>query len=288
MQLLFAKYEGLGNDFIVVDGRKQTIVSELFDTRRAIALCDRRRGIGADGILVIQPSQIADAKMDIINSDGSQPEMCGNGIRCVARFLYEADEACTAEAHRSSRSRIFRIETQAGVMRCELALSDVGQVQSVAVDMGTAVVLPTPKTLMIGNETIHGIALNLGNPHYCVLTTDASLLQNQNLQQLARRLGPAIESHEAFSDRTNVGFARLAIPGPDIEAVVWERGCGLTLACGTGACAIAAVAVHLGHRQDGVALPVHLPGGELRITVEENLKLRMQGPAAFVFSGELT
>jgi diaminopimelate epimerase len=250
----FAKYEGLGNDFVVIDAEPRGV-----STGDAIAICDRRRGIGADGVLVVSPRDGFDAAMRVINADGSVPEMCGNGIRCVALHLAIA---------RGTDRATFVIATDAGSRTCELVRS--GTDASVRVDMGNV--------RFVGERDVDGTKLfvgDAGNPH--------AILFGEFSDADIDALGPRIATHASFPSGTNVEFARVRDGG--IDLVVWERGVGRTLACGTGACATAVVAVAKGLVR-GPRVRVTLPGGDLEI--EPGEPTFMTGPARLVFRGEDT
>ena len=298
--LPFAKVQGLGNDFIVVDLRPGQPGADArpspLDPAIARALCDRHFGIGADGVLAILPGEIGEARMRIINADGSEAEMCGNGIRCVAKLLYEKDPAL--------RGPVLRIDTGAGLLTCTVEANQ-GQVHSVTVDMGRPRLLRAEvpvagppdqmairESLRVKDRTFSFTAVSMGNPHAVIFVDDPTL----SLRDLAATYGPHIEVDPIFPRRTNVEFARLrrGASGNEIDLVVWERGCGITLACGTGACATAVAAAVEGRTKGGTtdlgAIPVHLPGGTLNITARndgnENYKFKgvlMQGPASIVF-----
>jgi diaminopimelate epimerase len=259
--LRFAKYHGLGNDFVLVEGPLST-------PERARRICDRRRGIGADGLVTILPPRTpgAAATMHIMNSDGSVAEMCGNAIRCVAKHL----------AERRGLSGALRIDTDAGTKTCTLHRGEGGEVAAVSVEMGAAR-LDGEVDFTVGAETLHATRVSMGNPHAVLFERDAPTVER------AGRVGPAIE--KAVDGGVNVGFAR---PGPEgIDLVVWERGAGLTDACGTGACAAAVASVRRGAARAGAPVPVRLPGGTLEITVSADLsRVTMRGPAERVFEGE--
>jgi len=256
--LRFAKYHGLGNDFVVVEG-------PLMDAERARRLCDRRRGIGADGVLTVLPPRGGGAAyMHIFNSDGSVAAMCGNGIRCVARWL----------AEERGLEGPLTIETDAGPRRCTVHRGPGGAVEAVSVEMGPAR-LEGPQDFTVGEELLHGLRVSMGNPH-AVFFDDAT-------RERAESLGPTVEA--LVPGGVNAGFAAPRAGGLDL--VVWERGAGLTEACGTGACAAAAAAVSSGRLPSGQPLEVRLPGGPLSITVSPDLRqVEMRGPAARVFEGE--
>ena len=272
----FRKYQGLGNDFILMDGRKSRLPEMAGE--KAEALCDRRFGIGADGlILALPPQQGGDVRMQILNADGTEAEMCGNGIRCFARFLADLDG--------SPSGTQWRVETPAGLMIPELLDGD-----QVTVDMGEpflepatiptnlAAGAPLPDSeLQVSGETLQVAAVGMGNPHAVVQVSDLNALDFD-------RLGPALEQHPAFPARTNVHFVQ--VHGPEhLQVRVWERGAGPTLACGTGACATL-VATHLRGACDR-QVTVELPGGPLQILWDNSNHLQMAGPAVFVFAGEL-
>jgi diaminopimelate epimerase len=258
-RLRFSKYQGLGNDFIVVDG-------PLMTAERARLLCDRRRGIGADGVLTVLPPHTAGAvaTMHLFNSDGSVAAMCGNGIRCVARHLAEARQL----------SGRLTIDTDSGPRVCTVHRGPGGAVEAVTVDMGPARV-EGEQDFAVGGERLHAVRVSMGNPH-AVLFDEPSL-------ERASAVGPAIE--RSVPGGVNVGFAR---PGPSgIDLVVWERGAGLTDACGTGACAAAVASVRAGRAERGAPVEVRLPGGALQITVAADLVgVTMRGPAEKAFEGE--
>jgi diaminopimelate epimerase len=254
----FEKYEGLGNDFIVVQAADERAVSP----ELAVRLCDRHFGIGADGVLLVLPARTsAAARVSILNADGSVPEMCGNGVRCVARYLAEA---------RGVREGKLCIETDAGDRTC-----DVGADGSVTVDMGVLRVLGD-RRIDVDNEPVTVSLADAGNPHAVLFGTFA--------RADIERLGPRIATNPAFPRGTNVEFARLAAHDT-LEVTVWERGVGITLACGTGACATAAVAQRKGMVPAGRPIAVRLPGGPLEIVVGDDGRTTMRGPARRVFAG---
>jgi diaminopimelate epimerase len=230
---------------------------------RAVALCDRRRGIGADGVLTLLPAREGGAAyMHIYNPDGSVAAMCGNGIRCVARHLAET---------RGLDGEIV-VETDSGPRTCAVHRGP-GGVDSVTVDMGRARI-EGPQEFVVGPERVRALRVSMGNPHVVVLDgPDASR---------AGTVGPAIEAQ--VPGGVNVGFGRAA--GSSVDLVVWERGAGLTEACGTGACAAAVAALHEGLLVGPGPVTVRLPGGALEITVDADLRVRMKGQAEKVFEGE--
>ncbi|MGB3492673.1 MAG: diaminopimelate epimerase [Elainellaceae cyanobacterium] len=280
MTIDFAKYHGLGNDFILIDNRHQAAPS--LTPEEAVKWCDRHFGVGADGVIFALPGQDGtDYTMRIFNSDGSEPEMCGNGIRCLARFLGDL-EGLPLDSHKT-----YRIHTLAGLISPQL--QDGGMV---TVDMGLPQLLAAeiPTTLAEGDKKVIDVSLavedktwqvtcvSMGNPH-CI-----TFVENAEAIALAE-LGPKFEHHAAFPQRINTEF--IEVIGRDyLKMRVWERGAGATLACGTGACA-ALVAAVLNGRSDRQAT-VELPGGCLNIRWDDtDQHLYMTGPAQLVFSGAL-
>jgi diaminopimelate epimerase len=255
----FSKWHGLGNDFVLVEGPP-------VGPERARRLCDRRRGIGADGVVSIQPPRTpgAAAAMHITNSDGSIAEMCGNAIRCVARQLAEG----------RGLEGAIRIDTDAGPKTCTLHRDPRGEVTSISVEMGPAR-LEGEQVFDLAGEVLRATRVSMGNPHAVLFDTPT--------RERAGAVGPAIE--RAVPGGVNVGLARSARGG--IDLVVWERGAGLTDACGTGACAAAVAAIQRGDVKAGEPVAVRLPGGTLEITVAPDLsRVVMRGPAERVFEGE--
>jgi diaminopimelate epimerase len=258
MPLEFWKYQGLGNDFVVVNG-------PLMAADRARLLCDRRRGIGADGILTVLPPRAkgSDAYMHIYNSDGSVAAMCGNGVRCVARHLAEV---------RGGSGHVV-IDTDAGPKRCVVERDPEGAVEAVTVEMGPSRV-EGEQDFEVQGEKLHALRISMGNPH--------AVFFGPSSAERARAIGPVIEA--AVPGGVNAGFA--AVRGAEIDLVVWERGAGLTDACGTGACAAAVAAVSTRQLEAGAPVVVRLPGGALTITVGEDFsRVSMRGPAERVFTG---
>jgi diaminopimelate epimerase len=300
--LPFVKVEGLGNDFLVVDlrpGKPAHSLAEVVTRPETVrALCDRNFGVGADGVLAILPGAEGDARMRVLNADGSEAEMCGNGIRCVAKVLFETDP--------TMRRKMLRIDTGAGLLACEIGVQDQ-RAASVTVDMGKPQL--TPRQIPVTSDAPRLVraplrtrelefsftAVSMGNPH-AVIFFDVSAAK---LRELAASHGPGIEHDPLFPRRANVEFATVrtgANGRPEIDLVVWERGCGITLACGTGACATVVAACLEGRIKPDLEIPVHLPGGTLYITVKSatsNLDgpnyagVVMRGPANIVFEASV-
>jgi diaminopimelate epimerase len=263
--LLFAKYEGLGNDFIVLDLAHP---SDL-DARLVPLLCDRRFGIGADGVLLVLPSrEHAAARMVVINADGSVPEMCGNGLRCVAVHVAAARGLDDPE---------LTIETDAGPRRC--VVSDRGRdVPSVEVEMGRVRLLGD-RRLDVDGQSVDLAIVDAGNPHAVAFRT----APREDLE----KLGSRIARDPSFPRGTNVEF--VAVRGQEIDVFVWERGVGATLACGTGACAAVAVARARKLVPPDSQVRVRLPGGILDVTHDATSgETLLKGPARRVFRGEVT
>jgi len=273
--MMFWKMHGLGNDYVVMDNRDGKVIGAAA-TELARKLCKRRFSIGADGLLLVSNSSVADVKMRIFNADGSEAEMCGNGIRCLAKYCFE---------NNITRAVDFRVETLAGIKRVWLTVEN-GQVKSVKVDMGLPI-LERGKIPMLGDGTcvnedllVNGenhkvTCLSVGNPH-CVVFVD-------NVESFpVQTIGPKLENHSIFPKRTNVEFVQI-LNNHEMKVRVWERGCGETLACGTGACA-STVAGKL-TRKISSTVVVHLLGGDLE--VEYNNWIFLSGPAEKVFEGTL-
>lgn len=278
----FTKYHGIGNDFILIDNRHQA--DPLLSPEQAVQWCDRHFGIGADGVIFALPGQAeTDYTMRIFNSDGSEPEMCGNGIRCMARFVADLE---TAEGL-DTTGKTYRIHTLAGLI-CP-KLEDDGQV---TVDMGLprllAEEIPTTlgaagekvvaRSLEVAGQTWDVTCVSMGNPHCITFVEDVAAIA---LEQI----GPQFEHHPVFPKRINTEFIQVVSPSY-LKMRVWERGAGITLACGTGACA-ALVAGVLNQRCDRRAT-VELPGGNLQIEwSNHDQHLYMTGPAQKVFTGQV-
>ncbi len=258
----FTKMQGLGNDFLLIRGQ---VPGDILP--QTVALCDRHFGVGADGVIYVSPSQVADCRMRIFNADGSEAMMCGNGIRCLGKFLY--DRGLT-------RKTELTVETLSGLRALQLHVAN-GLVQTVTVDMGPAVL--KQENVYFSSGIGFGTLLSVGNPHL-VLFTEA-------VEDVPLYLwGPRIEADERFPGGVNAEFVQRCSPGK-LRMRVWERGCGITMACGTGACASAFAAVKKGLFPVNRPIEVVLDGGSLFITVDEGDGLHMEGPAVTVFEGEV-
>ncbi len=272
----FAKMHGAGNDYVYVNCFEETI-----DDPAALArqVSNRNFGIGSDGLILIMPSEVADVCMRMFNSDGSESEMCGNGIRCVAKYAYD---------HRIVAKQEITAETGAGILTLQLFTNDSGKVDRVRVNMGqprlTRGQIPMTgsadqrvvnQELKVLDRTFHITCVSMGNPH-CVIFVD-------NVDEFPlEKYGPAIENHELFPNRTNVEFVEIVSPS-EVKQRTWERGAGETLACGTGASAVAVAGV-LNKRTERTILN-HLLGGDLELEWTGEGSVFMTGPAVQVFEG---
>jgi diaminopimelate epimerase len=275
----FAKGHGLGNDYLVLEEQH---LPGVLTTAAITILCDRNRGIGSDGILLRVPTSRADFGLRIFNPDGSEAEKSGNGLRIFAKYLWDRGHA---------RKETFTVDTKGGVVECLLHVR-AGQVNFVTVEMGRATFL-APEIPMSGLEgeavrvslempdgtRLPITAVSVGNPH-CVVFVE--WLDESD----CRRLGPRLENHPRFPNRTNVQFAR--VTGRDaLDILIWERGAGFTLASGSSSCGAAAAAVRNGLCDHGRVL-VRMPGGELAVHVRPDWSLRLEGPVEEVYTGTLS
>jgi diaminopimelate epimerase len=278
MLIKLSKMQGIGNDFILADDRNSSILNEIDYSILAKKLCDRRFGLGADGLILAVSSNTHDIGFIIFNSDGSEAEMCGNGMRCFARYVYEKS---------IFMQKIINVETKAGSIVPLLDINFEGEVESVKVDMGEPVLEAelVPCTLKKGKiisekinvcgKDVEITAVSMGNPHAVVF------IENDIEDKLFFELGPAIENHEIFPKKTNVEFVKV-LSENEISVRVWERGAGETLACGTGACACVVAGVLNNKTSDEVK--VRLKGGELEIKWHKiNNHIFKAGPAEFVY-----
>ena len=276
----FIKMHGIGNDYIYVDEFLYKAPADIGDAARLA--CDRHTGIGGDGLILIQPSQIADCKMRMFNADGSEGRMCGNAIRCIARYMLERHpEICPGDT--------VRIETLSGIKIVTAQRDAEGKPSMLRADMGAPGLSPesipvltaTPQDLSIEVPGFSGsgVCVSMGSPHIVFfIDSDPSELD-------IAHIGPAIESHSLFPERVNVEFVQVQ-PDGSLKMRVWERGSGETMACGTGACATAVAAMLKGRTPQRTAT-VHLRGGDLIIEWNpDNNRVYMTGPAALVFEGE--
>ena len=273
----FTKMHGAGNDYVYVNCFDEPVPRDIPTT--AIAISDRHTGVGGDGLVLIGPSEVADARMRMFNADGSESEMCGNAIRCVAKYVSDRGIARKPE---------LKIETGRGVLTMQLFTGRDGKVEQVTVNMGAPILesarIPTtlpgdpPRNakLEVAGMSIDVTCVSMGNPH-CVTFVD------EVHDDWVLRVGPQIEHHPAFPRRVNAEFIQVVSPDEFIMRV-WERGSGETMACGTGACASAVAGVLTGRTNRTVT--AHLRGGDLKLEWAASGEVFMTGPATEVFSGE--
>ncbi|MBL8891028.1 MAG: diaminopimelate epimerase [Planctomycetaceae bacterium] len=273
----FTKMHGAGNDYVYVDGFNHPIPRDPAAAARKVS--DRHKGIGGDGLILILPSDVADAKMRMFNADGSESEMCGNGVRCVGKYVYD---------HSICRNRTLRIETGAGVLSLDLDIDASDKVSAVTVDMGAPILearrIPTTlpgdpvvnQVLEVAGERLQVTCVSMGNPHCVIFVPEIT-------DRLVLEIGPQIERHPAFPQRVNVEFVQV-LARNEVRQRTWERGSGETQACGTGASAVCVAGV-LTDRTDATIVN-HLLGGDLELTWRgAGHHVFMKGPAAEVFQG---
>ena len=275
----FTKMQGIGNDYVYVNCFEETVKDPA-----AVAkfVSDRHFGIGSDGLILIRPSEIADCEMDMYNLDGSQGAMCGNGIRCVAKYVYD---------HGIVDKTSLSIATRSGIKYVDLTIRD-GKASMVKVNMGSPILIAKEIPVVAETEQVidapitvdgkeyHMTAVSMGNPHAVTYMEDVNSLDIE-------KVGPMFENHINFPDRINTEFVKV-IDRRTLQMRVWERGSGETLACGTGACAVAVASTLNGLVDEDVPITVKLLGGDLQIlwNRQENL-VYMTGPATTVFEGEI-
>jgi diaminopimelate epimerase len=272
----FVKMQGCGNGYVYVDLFSEKVSGDL--SKLAVAIADRHFGVGGDGLILICPSERADARMRMFNADGSESEMCGNGLRCVAKYVYD---------HGIARKDRLSIETGRGILAVDLEVSG-GKAKRVRVNMGEPILeaekIPTllkgdpPKEaeLLVEGEAFAFTCVSMGNPHAVAFVPEIT-------DRLVHQVGPIVEKHEAFPRRVNVEFVKVN-SRTDADMRVWERGSGETLACGTGACAVAVAGI-LTDRFDR-KVTIHLVGGDLEIEWAADNHVYKTGPAVEVFSGD--
>ena len=273
----FTKMQGIGNDYVYVNCFGETVADP---ARTAEYVSDRHFGIGSDGLILIKPSKVADCMMDMYNLDGSQGAMCGNGIRCVAKYVYDYGIVKKTE---------LTVETKSGIKKLKLSVEN-GKVSQVEVNMGEPILKASEIPICSENDQVlneaievdgtiyHMTGVSMGNPHAVVFLED---VENLDIE----KLGPSFENHPRFPDRVNTEFIQVLDPNT-LKMRVWERGSGETLACGTGACASAVASALNGF--SGNEVTVKLLGGDLKIRWDrESNQVYMTGPAAVVFDGEI-
>ena len=273
----FTKIQGLGNDYVYVNCFQEKIENP---SEVAVKVSNRNFGIGSDGLIMINPSKVADCEMEMYNADGSRSEMCGNGIRCVGKYMYD---------YGLTNKQSISVETLAGIKYLDFTIED-GKVKLVRVDMGTPELVPAnipivadgdcviDEPIIVDGKEYRMTGVSMGNPHAVVYIDDVQGLDIE-------KIGPKFENHERFPRRVNTEFVRV-IDRTTVEMRVWERGSGETLACGTGACAVAVSCILNGFTEDKVT--VKLLGGDLQIEWNrETNKVYMTGPAEVSFDGEI-
>lgn len=272
----FTKMQGAGNDYVYVNCFEEPLPADPAGLARAIA--DRHFGVGGDGLILICPSSVADARMRMFNADGSESEMCGNGVRCVAKYVFD---------HRLAEKPQLKIETGRGVLDLSLEIHG-GRATRVRVNMGQPILCsseipttlpgdpPVNATLAVGGRELSVTCVSMGNPH-CITYVD------QLSDEWVLGIGPQVEKHAAFPRRVNAEFVEVLSP-TEIRMRVWERGSGETLACGTGASAVCVAGVLAGRTERKIL--AHLPGGDLELEWGADDHVYMTGPAVEVFSGE--
>jgi diaminopimelate epimerase len=278
----FTKMHGIGNDYVYVDCVRATPPPDPAALARAVS--DRHFGVGSDGLILICPSERADARMRMFNADGSESEMCGNGIRCVAKFVHD---------HGIAAKPRLTIETGRGVLTLDLEVRG-GAVSRVRVNMGEPILEsvripttlpgdpPVSAPLVVGAGSLEVTCVSMGNPHAVVYAGDEFFATDA--RDLVAEVGPQLERHAAFPRRVNAHFVKVHSPS-EVTVRTWERGSGVTLACGTGACAVCVAGVLTG--RTGRTLLAHLPGGDLELEWSERDNcVYKTGPATEVFSGE--
>ena len=275
----FAKMQGIGNDYVYINCFEETVKDPSAVAR---FVSDRHFGIGSDGLILIRPSQVADCEMDMYNLDGSQGAMCGNGIRCVAKYVFD---------HGIVNKTSISIATKSGIKYVDLTVKD-GKASLIRVNMGSPIFQATQIPVVADTEQVidapiqvdgqeyHYTAVSMGNPHAIVYVEDKDSLD-------LSKIGPSFENHVNFPDRINTEFVQV-LDEHTVKMRVWERGSGETLACGTGACAVAVASILNGHVSPDTPVTVKLLGGDLQIfwNRSENL-VYMTGPAVTVFDGQI-
>jgi diaminopimelate epimerase len=273
----FVKMEGTGNDYVYINCFEETVENP---SGLAVKMSNRNFGIGSDGLILIMPSQVADVRMRMFNSDGSEAEMCGNGIRCVAKYAYD---------HGIVNKKEITAQTEAGILTLQLFVNDSNRVEKVRVNMGkprlTRAEIPmtgAPDEHVVGAEikvldrTFHITCVSMGNPH-CIIFVD-------NVDEFpVDKYGPLIERHPLFPNRTNVEFVQI-LSHTEVKQRTWERGAGETLACGTGSSAVIVAGVL--NNRTGRRVLNHLLGGDLEMEWNEDGHVYMTGPAVQVFEGD--
>lgn len=279
MRLKFSKMHGTGNDYIYVNGFTQKLENPVKTARE---LSDRHFAVGSDGLIIVAPSEVADVRMIMYNSDGSEGKMCGNGIRCVAKYAY--DNGLTDK-------KVMKIETASGIKTIEVTVNDENKVEYAKVDMGKAILKPKDIPMLAEGDSfiaqeieVRGVkytatAVSMGNPHLVIFMKGIDDLDLD-------KIGPYFENHEFFPEKVNTEFVEI-IDEHNYNMRVYERGTGETMSCGTGTCAVTVAAVLNGYAKHGEELNIHIKGGTLKDTYYEDGTVIMKGMATHVFDGEI-
>lgn len=279
MRLKFSKMHGTGNDYIYVNGFTQKLENPVKTARE---LSDRHFAVGSDGLIIVAPSEVADVRMIMYNSDGSEGKMCGNGIRCVAKYAY--DNGLTDK-------KVMKIETASGIKTIEVTVNDKNKVEYAKVDMGKAILKPKDIPMLAEGDSfiareieVRGVkytatAVSMGNPHLVIFMKGIDDLDLD-------KIGPYFENHEFFPEKVNTEFVEI-IDEHNYNMRVYERGTGETMSCGTGTCAVTVAAVLNGYAEYGEELNIHIKGGTLKDTYYKDGTVIMKGMATHVFDGEI-
>ena len=268
MTIQFTKMQGIGNDYIYVNTNLFPIARPEETARRWSTY---HTGIGSDGLVLIEPSEVADFRMRIFNADGSEAKMCGNASRCIGKYVFEKG---------LTQKQDITLETLSGIKTLHLRVGKQGTVEQVTVDMGAPEILEVAHSLTLYNKVYTGTVVSMGNPHFVLRVEDIGLVDLTSV-------GPLLEKHPHFPDRTNVEFVELRKDG-SARMRVWERGSGITQACGTGACATASALIAHGWAKQDEDIPIEMDGGTLRIRWSSaDGHIYMSGGAEFVFEGKI-
>jgi diaminopimelate epimerase len=279
MKLKFTKMHGTGNDYVYVNGFEEKIDNP---SEVAIKISDRHFSVGSDGLIIVAPSEVADVRMIMFNADGSEGKMCGNGIRCVAKYAYD---------HKITDKKEMTIETASGIKNIVVTVDKDDKVEYAYVNMGKAILKPTDipmrvegdsfidKEVEVSGKTYRATAVSMGNPHLVIFTKGIDDLKLDEI-------GPYFENYELFPEKVNTEFVEI-IDKNNFKMRVYERGSGETMSCGTGTCAVTVAAVLNGYAKYGEEVTIHIRGGELKDTYYEDGTVIMKGLATHVFDGEI-
>jgi diaminopimelate epimerase len=279
MKLKFTKMHGTGNDYVYVNGFEEKIDNP---SEVAIKISDRHFSVGSDGLIIVAPSEVADVRMIMFNADGSEGKMCGNGIRCVAKYAYD---------HKITDKKEMTIETASGIKNIVVTVDKDDKVEYAYVNMGKANLKPTDipmrvegdsfidKEVEVSGKTYRATAVSMGNPHLVIFTKGIDDLKLDEI-------GPYFENYELFPEKVNTEFVEI-IDKNNFKMRVYERGSGETMSCGTGTCAVTVAAVLNGYAKYGEEVTIHIRGGELKDTYYEDGTVIMKGLATHVFDGEI-